>query len=51
MCAGRCISIVCTFNRYVDGLWTWAPNDPAHYEISGRRLATQGYVNYDFSKG
>jgi uncharacterized peroxidase-related enzyme len=40
----------CMFNRYVDGLGTWAPKDPAHYEESGRRLASQGYVNYDFSK-
>jgi len=41
----------CMFNRYVDGLGTWAPKDPADYEESGRRLATNGYVNYDFSKG
>ena len=39
------------FNRYVDGLGTWAPRDPAAYEDPGRRLATQGYVNYDFGKG
>ena len=41
----------CMFNRYVDGLGTWAPGDPAAYEESGRRLAHQGYVNYDFSQG
>jgi uncharacterized peroxidase-related enzyme len=41
----------CMFNRYVDGLGTWAPKDPAAYEESGLRLANQGYVNYDFSKG
>ncbi len=41
----------CMFNRYVDGLGTWAPADPAAYEESGLRLANQGYVNYDFSKG
>ncbi len=40
----------CMFNRYVDGLGTWAPSDPAAYEESGQRLANQGYVNYDFSK-
>jgi uncharacterized peroxidase-related enzyme len=40
----------CMFNRYVDGLGTWAPSDPAAYEESGLRLANQGYVNYDFSK-
>jgi uncharacterized peroxidase-related enzyme len=41
----------CMFNRYVDGLGTWAPSDPSAYEESGLRLANQGYVNYDFSKG
>jgi hypothetical protein len=40
----------CMFNRYVDGLATWAPRDPAAYEESGERLANQGYVNYDFEK-
>jgi len=40
----------CMFNRYVDGLQTWAPRDPAAYEEAGLRLANQGYVNYDFSK-
>jgi uncharacterized peroxidase-related enzyme len=40
----------CMFNRYVDGLGTWAPKDPAAYEDSGRRLAHQGYIRYDFSK-
>jgi len=39
------------FNRYVDGLGTSAPRDPAAYEESGLRLANQGYVNYVFSKG
>jgi uncharacterized peroxidase-related enzyme len=41
----------CMYNRYVDGLGTWAPHDPADYVDSGRRLAKQGYVNYDFDKG
>jgi uncharacterized peroxidase-related enzyme len=40
----------CMFNRYVDGLGTWAPEDPAAYVESGVRLAEQGYVNYDFSR-
>ncbi len=31
------------FNRYVDGLATWTPHDPAVYEAIGQRLATQGY--------
>jgi uncharacterized peroxidase-related enzyme len=41
----------CMFNRYVDGLGTWAPEDPAAYVESGVRLAEEGYVHYDFSKG
>ena len=40
----------CMFNRYVDGLGTWAPKDPAAYEESGIRLAKDGYVNFDFGK-
>ncbi len=40
----------CMFNRYVDGLGTWAPTDPAAYEETGVRLANQGYVNFDFNK-
>jgi uncharacterized peroxidase-related enzyme len=40
----------CMFNRYVDGLGTWAPNDPAAYEATGVRLANHGYVNFDFNK-
>lgn len=31
------------FNRYVDGLATWTPNDPAIYEEIGQRLASKGY--------
>ncbi len=31
------------FNRYVDGLATWTPDDPAVYEEIGKRLATKGY--------
>jgi uncharacterized peroxidase-related enzyme len=34
----------CMFNRYVDGLATWAPSDPAMYERMGAQLATEGYV-------
>jgi len=32
------------FNRYVDGLATWAPEDSAMYRENARRLAQQGYV-------
>jgi uncharacterized peroxidase-related enzyme len=40
----------CMFNRYVDGLGTWAPDDPGAYIESGRQLADTGYVKYDFGK-
>jgi uncharacterized peroxidase-related enzyme len=35
----------CMYNRYVDGLATWAPNDPEIYRQSGVRIAKEGYVN------
>ena len=31
------------FNRYVDGLATWTPTDPALYDEIGKRLASKGY--------
>jgi uncharacterized peroxidase-related enzyme len=34
----------CMYNRYVDGLGTWAPEKPEEYEETGARLAQQGYV-------
>jgi uncharacterized peroxidase-related enzyme len=34
----------CMFNRYVDGLATWTPTDPAVYEANADRLLDQGYV-------
>jgi uncharacterized peroxidase-related enzyme len=40
----------CMFNRYVDGLGTWAPNDPAAYQETGVLLANRGYVNFDFNQ-
>ena len=35
----------CMFNRYVDGLATWAPTDPDMYRENGKRLAEIGYVH------
>jgi uncharacterized peroxidase-related enzyme len=35
----------CMFNRYVEGLGTWAPKDPEAYRTMGVRLANQGYLN------
>jgi uncharacterized peroxidase-related enzyme len=32
------------FNRYVDGLGSWAPEDPAAYVDMGLRMAEKGYV-------
>jgi uncharacterized peroxidase-related enzyme len=33
----------CMYNRYVDGLATRIPDDPAEYEPIGEQLATRGY--------
>jgi uncharacterized peroxidase-related enzyme len=33
----------CMYNRYVDGLATWAPQDPSVYRQQGARLAQHGY--------
>ena len=35
----------CMYNRYVDGLATWAPDDPNVYRESGKRLGEEGYIN------
>jgi uncharacterized peroxidase-related enzyme len=34
----------CMFNRYVDGLATWAPTNPQLYRENGKRLVEDGYV-------
>ncbi len=34
----------CMYNRYVDGLATWAPQEPEAYRETGRRLAEDGYL-------
>ena len=34
----------CMFNRYVDGLATWTPDDPAMYEQGGAIRAEKGYL-------
>lgn len=38
----------CMFNRYVDGLATWAPDDPAVYDAIGRQRAAEGYLTAPF---
>jgi len=34
----------CMYNRYVDGLATWQPQDPSMYASMGEHLATHGYL-------
>lgn len=33
----------CMYNRYVDGLGTWAPREKEAYNETGKRLAHEGY--------
>jgi uncharacterized peroxidase-related enzyme len=37
----------CMFNRYVDGLGTWAPTDRQFYVNRAKSRAEEGYANYD----
>lgn len=37
----------CMFNRYVDGLATWAPEDRDFYINRGKQRAEEGYLNFD----
>jgi alkylhydroperoxidase/carboxymuconolactone decarboxylase family protein YurZ len=34
----------CMYNRYVDGLATWQPQDPTMYSSMGEHLAAHGYI-------
>ncbi len=38
----------CMFNRYVDGLATWAPDDPSVYDAIGKQRASEGYMTKPF---
>jgi uncharacterized peroxidase-related enzyme len=40
----------CMFNRYVDGLGTWAPPDRQYYVERAPRRAEEGYVDFDLHK-
>lgn len=40
----------CMFNRYVDGLDTWQPEDPEVYREIGRQTAELGYVARDWKR-
>ena len=35
----------CMYNRYVDGLATWAPIEADMYRENGKRLAEKGYIH------
>jgi len=39
----------CMFNRYVDGLATWAPEERNFYIERAKQLAEEGYANIDMS--
>ena len=34
----------CMYNRYVDGLGTWAPEDPAAYDRADTHIVRNGYT-------
>ena len=38
----------CMYNRYVDGLATWQPDDPALYDKMGEQRAREGYLTPPF---
>jgi uncharacterized peroxidase-related enzyme len=40
----------CMYNRYVDGLATWAPDDPAMYAGMAQMIVTEGYVRSSSSR-
>jgi len=40
----------CMFNRYVDGLATWAPADRKYYIERAKQRAEEGYANFDVTR-
>lgn len=40
----------CMYNRYVDGLATWAPGDRQYYVDRAPRRAEEGYIDFDLYK-
>jgi len=40
----------CMFNRYVDGLATWAPQDRQFYIDRAPKRAAEGYIDFDLYK-
>lgn len=37
-------ALFCMYNRYVDGLAAWTPDDPAYYRTLAGRIVHQGYL-------
>ena len=37
-------ALFCLYNRYVDGLDTCTPTDPAYYDALGERITSRGYT-------
>jgi hypothetical protein len=35
----------CMYNRYVDGLGTWAPAEPEAYDAMAATIVEHGYAN------
>ncbi len=40
----------CMYNRYVDGLATWAPEDRQYYVNRAPQRAKEGYIDFDLYK-
>jgi len=40
----------CMYNRYVDGLGTWAPQDRQYYVNRAPQRAAEGYIDFDLYK-
>jgi hypothetical protein len=40
-------AVFCMFNRYVDGLDTWAPQDKMFYMSKAKERAKAGYANFN----
>lgn len=38
-------ALFCLYNRYVDGMGTYCPEDPAYYQKLASRLVTMGYAS------
>jgi len=37
-------ALFCLYNRYVDGLSSWTPNDPGFYKTLADRIVNKGYM-------